>query len=55
MLVFGPESIGLSKDLLRRFGAWHIPMPGEIRSLNLSNAVAVVSYHALQSTCAELF
>ena len=55
VLVFGPESIGLSKDLLRRFGAWHIPMPGEIRSLNLSNAVAVVSYHALQSTCAELF
>ena len=55
VLVFGPESVGLPQEMVDRYGAWSIPMPGEIRSLNLSNAVAVVTYHALQTTHANLF
>jgi tRNA (cytidine/uridine-2'-O-)-methyltransferase len=49
-LVFGKESVGLDDALLeahadRVFG---IPTtPGGVRSLNLSNAVAVVLFHAL--------
>lgn len=55
VLVFGPESVGLSQELVDRFGAWNIPMPGEVRSLNLSNAVAVATYHALQQIHVDLF
>ncbi|MEZ4239826.1 MAG: tRNA (cytidine(34)-2'-O)-methyltransferase [Myxococcota bacterium] len=48
VLVFGREEDGLPKDLLARFGSWRIPMAeGPIRSLNLSNAVAVVCYQAI--------
>ncbi|MAA79648.1 MAG: tRNA (uridine(34)/cytosine(34)/5-carboxymethylaminomethyluridine(34)-2'-O)-methyltransferase TrmL [Deltaproteobacteria bacterium] len=46
VLVFGPESRGLSTDLRERFPCVTIPMSGPIRSLNLSNAVAVASYEA---------
>ncbi len=51
-LVFGKETAGLPSDLLE---ANHdccltIPMPGKVRSLNLSNAVAVVLYEALRQT-----
>ena len=48
-LVFGSESKGLPQDLRERFGAGQrvrLPMrPGQ-RSLNLSNAVAVVVFDA---------
>ena len=49
-LVFGKESAGLPEALLRRFSetAIRIPMRGGVRSLNLSNAVAIVLYEALR-------
>ncbi len=55
VLVFGKESVGLPVALTDARGAWHIPMPGPTRSLNLSNAVAVVSYAALERLRPELF
>ena len=48
-LVFGPETRGLSADLLDSIPAsqrLRIPMRPESRSLNLSNAVALVVYEA---------
>lgn len=51
VLLFGPESRGLPKDLLNcltKQSIIRIPMLAESRSLNLSNAVAVVLYEALR-------
>lgn len=50
VLVFGKETAGLPKDLLARFPdrCIRIPMIDEARSLNLSNAVAVVVYEAMR-------
>jgi tRNA (cytidine/uridine-2'-O-)-methyltransferase len=48
VLLFGRESDGLPRTLVEERGAWNIPLPGEVRSLNLSNAVSVVAYHALR-------
>ena len=53
VLLFGPESVGLPSTL--RSGSYHIPMVGEIRSLNLSNAVAVVCYEWARTVHAERF
>ena len=52
-LVFGSETRGLPKDLLR--DNWNhcvkIPMSNpKVRSLNLANAVAIVLYEALRQT-----
>ncbi|MGD8823765.1 MAG: tRNA (cytidine(34)-2'-O)-methyltransferase [Myxococcales bacterium] len=48
-LVFGRESVGLPPDLLQgRDRVWGIPTLGAVRSLNLSNAVAIVLYEALR-------
>jgi len=49
-LVFGKETRGLPPDLLEKNRDWciKIPMIGQARSLNLSNAVAVVLYEALR-------
>ena len=55
VLVFGPESRGLDEALFDDFPVFQIPMTGPIRSLNLSNAVAVVAYAALQRINPELF
>ncbi len=51
-LVFGKETAGLPADLLAANPdcCLTIPMPGKVRSLNLSNAVAVVLYEALRQT-----
>ncbi len=51
-LVFGRESVGLPADLLaaRPADTVAIPMLGAVRSLNLSNAVAVAVYEALRRT-----
>lgn len=54
-LIFGRESCGLPRELVEQRGAYTIPMTGPIRSLNLSNAVAVVTYTALQSVRPSLF
>jgi tRNA (cytidine/uridine-2'-O-)-methyltransferase len=50
-IVFGPETRGLPTELLDSLGAestFRIPMRPHSRSLNLSNAVAVVAYEALR-------
>ncbi len=47
--LFGPETRGLPADLLETFSAERrirLPMRPESRSLNLSNAVAVIVYEA---------
>jgi tRNA (cytidine/uridine-2'-O-)-methyltransferase len=47
--VFGPETRGLPDELLESVGARQIirlPMVAKSRSLNLSNAVAVLVYEA---------
>ncbi|MCA9582980.1 MAG: tRNA (cytidine(34)-2'-O)-methyltransferase [Myxococcales bacterium] len=51
-LVFGKESVGLSDEILARFPdrVWGIPTSGAVRSLNLSNAVAIVLFEALRRT-----
>jgi tRNA (cytidine/uridine-2'-O-)-methyltransferase len=48
-LLFGPETRGLPPDVLERIGrdnSLFIPMQPTNRSLNLSNAVAIVVYEA---------
>jgi len=55
VLLFGCESVGLPSRLVKEHGAWRIPLEGPVRSLNLSNAVAVVSYQALQQIQPALF
>jgi len=49
-LVFGKETAGLPEELLakNRDNCIRIPMKPDIRSLNLSNSVAVVVYEALR-------
>ena len=49
-LVFGPESRGLPEEIIRRYGetAVRIPMRPNLRSLNLSNSVAVAVYEVLR-------
>lgn len=51
VLVFGPETRGLPQEVLATFEPQHrlrLPMMPTSRSLNLSNAVAVVVYEALR-------
>lgn len=50
ILVFGPESRGLPESLLAKYPQQciRIPMSGSIRSINLSNSVAIVMYEALR-------
>lgn len=50
-LLFGPETRGLPKKFLLSMPEQHrlrIPMATDSRSLNLSNAVAIVTYEALR-------
>ncbi|MEM8547634.1 MAG: tRNA (uridine(34)/cytosine(34)/5-carboxymethylaminomethyluridine(34)-2'-O)-methyltransferase TrmL [Pseudomonadota bacterium] len=52
-LLFGPETRGLPQELLDDLPEEHrlrIPMRSHSRSLNLSNAVAVVCYEALRQS-----
>lgn len=55
VLLFGRESVGLPSDVVARFPAWRIPFDGPIRSLNLSNAVAVVACHAAGQVDPDLY
>lgn len=50
VLVFGRESTGLPQEMLERYAAQCrvIPMGPGVRSLNLSNAVAIAVYEALR-------
>lgn len=48
-LVFGPETRGLPGDILESMGSnfvLRIPMKANSRSMNLSNAAAVIVYEA---------
>lgn len=49
-LVFGKETAGLPRPILERYAQQvvRIPLRSEARSLNLSNAVAIVVYEALR-------
>ncbi|MGN1400437.1 MAG: tRNA (uridine(34)/cytosine(34)/5-carboxymethylaminomethyluridine(34)-2'-O)-methyltransferase TrmL [Bacillus sp. (in: firmicutes)] len=49
-LIFGRETKGLPKDVIERNidRCLRIPMTGNIRSLNLSNAAAILVYEALR-------
>ncbi len=49
-IMFGKESAGIPEEILKNYQdtSIRIPMWGEIRSLNLSNAVAIVLYEALR-------
>lgn len=49
-LLFGREDAGLPKELLQRFPKQtvRLPMRGNLRSLNLSNTVAVGAYEVLR-------
>lgn len=49
-IMFGKESAGIPEDILleNQENCMRIPMTGEIRSLNLSNSVAIVLYEALR-------
>lgn len=51
-LIFGKESVGLSKDILERHKEhlYKIPLFSEhVRSLNLANAVAIVAYEGIKA------
>ncbi|MBP5177363.1 MAG: tRNA (uridine(34)/cytosine(34)/5-carboxymethylaminomethyluridine(34)-2'-O)-methyltransferase TrmL [Clostridia bacterium] len=51
-LVFGKETQGLNELLLERYydRTLRIPMVGDLRSLNLSNSVAIVLFEALRQS-----
>lgn len=44
--LFGPESRGLPQKIRERFPSIFIPMKSEGRSLNLANAVSIITYEA---------
>lgn len=46
-LLFGPEDKGFRPDELEGHESVYLPMFGAVRSLNLSNSVAITLYHAL--------
>jgi tRNA (cytidine/uridine-2'-O-)-methyltransferase len=48
--VFGNETDGLPQRILDKHPqrCFRIPMPGDVRSLNLANAVSVVLYEGLR-------
>lgn len=50
VFVFGKESAGLPPELLQenRHSCLRVPMTSDVRSLNLSNSVAIVVYEALR-------
>ena len=49
-IMFGKESAGIPEEILvhHKENSIRIPMVGDIRSLNLSNSVAIVLYEALR-------
>lgn len=56
-IMFGKESAGIPEELLLEYKetAIRIPMLPDIRSLNLSNSVAIVAYEALRQQGFESF
>jgi tRNA (cytidine/uridine-2'-O-)-methyltransferase len=56
VLVFGSETDGMPTRILEKYPTrcFRIPMPGDVRSLNLANAVSVVLYEGLRQLGLEL-
>ena len=56
VLVFGNETDGMPARILEKHPdrCFRIPMPGDVRSLNLGNAVSVVLYEGLRRIGAEV-
>lgn len=52
MFYFGKETKGLPEDILQKYfeNAIRIPMRETLRSLNLSNSVAIVVYDILRQS-----
>lgn len=46
-LLFGPETLGLPWEIRERYPCYAIPIWGNVRSLNLSTSVGIVTYHYL--------
>jgi tRNA (cytidine/uridine-2'-O-)-methyltransferase len=46
-LLFGPESVGLPENIKNEYPCFRIPIWGNVRSLNLSTSVGIVTYHYL--------
>lgn len=55
-LIFGSESKGLSQTVLDENpqNTVTLPMPGEVRSLNVSNAAAVASYEVYRQLTSSI-
>ncbi len=51
-LIFGKETAGLPENILEEYWerCYRIPMKADARSLNISNAVAIVVYEACKQT-----
>lgn len=51
-LIFGSETGGLPQSILSKYSrhAYHIPITGDIRSLNLSTAAGIALYESLRHT-----
>ncbi len=51
-LVFGKESVGLSEELVAAYPDRLVGIPtiGQVRSLNVANAVSIALYEALRRT-----
>ena len=56
VLVFGSETEGMPARILDKHPerCFRIPMPGDVRSLNLANAVSVVLYEGLRQLGLEI-
>jgi tRNA (cytidine/uridine-2'-O-)-methyltransferase len=56
VLVFGSETEGMPARILDKHPerCFRIPMPGDVRSLNLANAVSVVLYEGLRQLGLEV-
>jgi tRNA (cytidine/uridine-2'-O-)-methyltransferase len=51
-LLFGKESVVLPSSIREKYPCYQIPIWGNVRSLNLSTAVGIVTYHYLhQMNC----
>lgn len=48
-LLFGPETRGLPREIIRGHRCYRIPIWGRIRSLNLSTSVGIAAYHWLHA------
>ena len=46
-LLFGQESLGLPDTIRKKYPCFRIPIFGQVRSLNLSTSVGIVTYHYL--------